>query len=233
MDTSKIVATLDRIRALDCECRLFGAGDHGYRLNPPATDEVVRAFEIQHGLNLPADYRSFLMEIGNGGAGPSYGLLPLGSPGEYKYKTGDLGKPFPHSAAWNVPDGWFKSLPDPWGGRGDQLPRSWPSIEACLEAVSALPVDQDAKRRREELTSWYFASEHVNGAIALCHEGCGYYDLLVVRGPKYGTVWIDGRASDYGISPLLSPTGEVFSFETWYLNWLHECVAKCTNHCPS
>lgn len=229
MDIRSVVTMLERLRTLDRGYELFGAANHRYQLGPRADQETISVFEVEHGVRLPEDYRSFLTEVGNGGAGPCYGLLPLGSTGDHKYNAGDLGKPFPYTAAWNVPQGWFKSLPDPWGERGSELPRSWPSIDAFIQAVRALPVDEDAKRRREELTSWYFGSDHVNGTIPICHEGCGYYDLLVVRGPRYGTVWIDGRASDYGISPLLSPAGDLLSFEAWYFAWLQESLAKCTN----
>ncbi len=55
----------------------FGASAHRYRLNPPLTEREVSAFEAEHGIRLPASYRTFLLEIGDGGAGPSYGLLSL------------------------------------------------------------------------------------------------------------------------------------------------------------
>ncbi|MBK8270725.1 MAG: HEAT repeat domain-containing protein [Planctomycetes bacterium] len=50
---------------------------HKYVLNPPLTEAAVAAFEQEHGITLPEDYRSFLTLAGNGGAGPHYGILPL------------------------------------------------------------------------------------------------------------------------------------------------------------
>jgi hypothetical protein len=47
------------------------------------------AFEVAHRVTLPQEYRRFLGTVGNGGAGPFYGLEPLGSFGR------DLSKPFP------------------------------------------------------------------------------------------------------------------------------------------
>lgn len=55
----------------------FGAEAHRYRLNPPIAPEELEAFENLHQVRLPEDYRLFLLEIANGGAGPYYGLLPL------------------------------------------------------------------------------------------------------------------------------------------------------------
>lgn len=69
----------------------FGARTHRYRLHPPLDAADLAAFEAARGLTLPADYASFLTSVGDGGAGPHYGLLPLAqSPG-----PGDVRRPFP------------------------------------------------------------------------------------------------------------------------------------------
>lgn len=51
---------------------------HQYRLGPCLTDAEISEFERQHDSTLPDEYRRFLMEVGNGGAGPEYGLYKLG-----------------------------------------------------------------------------------------------------------------------------------------------------------
>ena len=83
---------------------------HRFRLNPPLTEDEVARFEAAHGIALPGDYRAFLTQLGNGGAGPAYGVSKLGEAPlgweprpfrEIEGYVGCLSKPFPHTAAWN------------------------------------------------------------------------------------------------------------------------------------
>lgn len=51
--------------------------DHHYRPNPVLDEQAIVAFERRHNVRLPEDYRAFLLHVGNGGAGPFCGVLPL------------------------------------------------------------------------------------------------------------------------------------------------------------
>ena len=46
-------------------------------MNPPLSQEQLVAFETHFDIDLPEGYRDFLFEVGNGGAGPYYGILPI------------------------------------------------------------------------------------------------------------------------------------------------------------
>ncbi|MEV0283083.1 SMI1/KNR4 family protein [Kribbella sp. NPDC050820] len=74
---SRIRAKLAQAAESPALLEAFGAKAHAYRLKPTLSEAEVAAFEAEHEVALPAEYRLFLLEAGDGGAGPSYGLVPL------------------------------------------------------------------------------------------------------------------------------------------------------------
>lgn len=73
----KLRKQLKRAGEKDPEFSRFGADSHKYQLEPPASEETIAAFETRFGVSLPEGYRNFLLWIGDGGAGPFYGLYQL------------------------------------------------------------------------------------------------------------------------------------------------------------
>ena len=51
---------------------------HRYRLEDPISMTEIEEFESTHRIHLDDDYRMFLSKLGNGGAGPGFGIYPLG-----------------------------------------------------------------------------------------------------------------------------------------------------------
>jgi len=77
LDQSTVHHRLENLAGRDPEFTIFGSESHRYRLGPPLPEKRVAEFEREIGVELPADYRSFVTTVGNGGAGPGYGLTPL------------------------------------------------------------------------------------------------------------------------------------------------------------
>lgn len=75
---------------LDPSLRIFGASGHKYGLTEPASPTTVLEIEQTYHIELPSDYRFFMLSISDGGAGPNYGIKPIS-----QFLGGcDPGKPF-------------------------------------------------------------------------------------------------------------------------------------------
>ena len=68
---------LEKLKALDSDFDIFGSEYHKYKMNTTLTSKEIDAFEKEYSVKLPLEYRLFLETIGNGGAGPLYGLFEL------------------------------------------------------------------------------------------------------------------------------------------------------------
>jgi SMI1 / KNR4 family (SUKH-1) len=188
---------------------VFGSIAHRFELNPPVPEPEISIFEQEHGISLPLDYRQFLGRIGNGGAGPYYGIFPLGfcTRGSSRLEpfaeddglVGNLSKPFPLEEPWNDLSG------DP--------------DEALIKTNEA-----DYWRQVEVFDSIYFATANVDGAIPICEEGCALRVWLVVTGKQTGRLWHDGRAERTGLTPLVLKSGSPATFSVWYQEWLDELL---------
>ncbi|MZF90049.1 SMI1/KNR4 family protein [Streptomyces sp. SID5643] len=208
----------ERVEALaraDKARKVFGAWDkhggtgHRFRLADPLSEADVAEAEAQWRVSLPADYRAFLLEVGAGGAGPFYGLTTLS----------------------RTDAGWLWS--DPGGGTVHErlrfpCPDAADSMRAQAEHERKEPVESDFEGEEafdaayrawledeEKLSDWL-----LSGAVCLSHEGCGYFDWLIVSGPQRGQVLLDERAGGGRFGPL----GRV-GFADWYLHWVGKAEA--------
>ncbi|WP_220498494.1 SMI1/KNR4 family protein [Rhodopirellula sp. JC639] len=204
MDIESIRDALVRCRL--AQPKVFGSDSHEFKLNARVDGSVVTQFEAKHDIKLPEDYRRFVTEIGNGGAGPFYGVFKLGEmDNNFSHKRwkeddgfiGVLAKPFPHTKAWN-------DLPTYPEEQDDE-----DAYEAELEAFDEV----------------YWNSENVDGAIPICHQGCAYRNWLIVTGPEAGNVWEDLRVDHKGLIPVNSNGGHRVRFLEWYTDWLTDAVA--------
>lgn len=56
---------------LDC---VFGSDKHSFKINPPVTPDQIIEHERKYQFNFPEGYRRFILEVGDGGAGPFHGI---------------------------------------------------------------------------------------------------------------------------------------------------------------
>ncbi|NBE50462.1 SMI1/KNR4 family protein [Streptomyces boluensis] len=191
---------------------VFGAvhGSHGHRfeLRPVLTEDEVARAERRIGATLPHEYRTFLLDVGGGGAGPDYGLYPL---------TPD--DPLARRAA--LP---FRA------GHTDEL--------AAHEALEPRPADygdsaEEQTRLHREYAAWDRRWEELSdtltdGTLCVGEQGCGYYTLLAVTGDERGTMWDDVRAVGEGVLPAARTREDRTTYAQWYLNWLRYAERRAT-----
>ncbi|HEY2701315.1 MAG TPA: SMI1/KNR4 family protein [Pseudonocardiaceae bacterium] len=105
--TDGVRPRLAELAAADPECTAFGVSRHRYQLGPALSESEVAAFEQSYGITLPAEYREFVRRVGNGGAGPCYGLYQLDGAELVEQNREDwlrpehFATPFPHTEFWN------------------------------------------------------------------------------------------------------------------------------------
>jgi hypothetical protein len=194
----------------ETQANAFGSEEHGFRMNPVLSATEVAAFERDHKILLPSEYRQFIIELGNGGAGPFYGVFPLGvmddnfdqrSWQENDGFVGMLSTPFPFKEEWND-----------LTGRPDE------------ELATENPAEYD--KQIEKFYEKYWSSVLVNGAVPISHEGCALRIWLVVTGEQAGKLWKDGRSESSGLKPVRLADGSAATFSEWYQEWLDECFAS-------
>src|SRR5262245_31174870 len=97
-DYGSIVAKVEQLRRDDPDCKVYGAWSHRYGSRPPLEARSLLEFERRQGIELPDEYRDFLLQVANGGAGPGCdGLWSLNVEKDY----GDLlRRPFPFTDLW-------------------------------------------------------------------------------------------------------------------------------------
>lgn len=197
---------VDAVAAADAGRKVCGASSHRFVLHQVLTVAELADLEQAIGVRLPEEYRVFLLEVGNGGAGPDYGIERVErASGGWRWTghgttiVGKLRVPFQPSG----PQVYAKY------DTNQPVEGDFPDHGSFLAAARAW------RRRQDDLYD-----EDAFGSITLSHQGCGYYWLLVVSGSERGTIWEDCRAVDMPLSPLVGPGGERLTFGRWYLDWL-------------
>ncbi|MGY0036038.1 hypothetical protein [Pedobacter sp. NJ-S-72] len=106
----RIKNKLKQLKEADTELEQFGAENHEYLLNPVLKADEVKQFESVYQVSLPEEYVAFLTMLGNGGAGPFYGVNKLvdsqmmyfDNSEKAAHSYFDLSKPFPYTERWHV-----------------------------------------------------------------------------------------------------------------------------------
>ncbi|WP_394849752.1 SMI1/KNR4 family protein [Pendulispora brunnea] len=90
---------------LDSKHTLFAASAHRYSFDTVISEAELDAIERRLGFALPDDYRAFITRIGNGGAGPGYGVMGFqGGDPEDRTSYEKLAAPWAYTESYNPTD---------------------------------------------------------------------------------------------------------------------------------
>lgn len=215
----EIKRKLGLLAEADKDLRLFGADKHKYALNPCLDEAQVREIEQKYGFELPEGYRRFIMELGNGGAGPYYGIDPLE-------------KSFPTRIMARDPDLMSKPFP---------LTKELFVMRECLgsttldEYYERIETDDAYYDKIQRCVGRFNKPRYSQGALFICDYGDGITFLLVVKGKERGNIWVDDRVGDNGaIQPVAAETApdSRTDFLTWYERWLDVGLAMVGDNPP-
>ncbi|MEW2290559.1 SMI1/KNR4 family protein [Streptomyces sp. NPDC047841] len=203
---------VEALRTSPASNDVFGALGHKWVLEQPLSHAELAELEAQMKVTLPEDFRTFLLCVGAGGAGPAYGVFPVRRvQGRWRWE-GDgaeladlsrLAEPFPEQG------------PDPklLEELAAQCPEEedFDEIEEFDDAIEAWDERWDAVM---------FNPDRTVGAIVISHRGCALRNWLVISGAHRGTIWTDDRADEADLAPLRGEDGTPMTFARWYTDWL-------------
>lgn len=199
----EVLAILNEAHRMDENCEMFGASKHQYLLNPPIRKSFVRGVEERYGFRLPEDYFYFITEVGDGGAGPDYGIISFAELVEQKTD--------PRAEAYAAD--YRRSLAKEF------TPRPMRADEVDEYAIVA-------KKYYEENPEQYFVYDEfddddlciTNGFFLLGTHGCQWDFGMVISGERRGQIFDMDNEGAYGFVAC--------SFAEFYQNWLDRISDK-------
>ncbi|MCK0161376.1 SMI1/KNR4 family protein [Allomuricauda sp. F6463D] len=190
---------LQQAKETDNHYKVFGAGSHKYEMNGPISISKIIAFEQYYSVQLPECYKSFVLQIGNGGksflnsgSGPYFGIYPFGQ---------------------NLDDLIYKNVENHLKKECALYPNiTWTEWDKMTDPFYEEDItDEDYNRLNGTL---------YGGILPLGSQGCSFIHALVLNGPHKGRVVNLDRGE-------LSPPkfSEDHTFLDWYERWLNEIIS--------
>lgn len=207
MDKSFVVDRLKRKKELDPDCIGFGVERHKYELCPPIAEKNLLRLEKKFKISLPEDYREFITNIGNGGAGPSYGLYSIegalgGKDPTYQYRASKVG------------DEINKNFVRPDEVSGDNFLSENGTLILCQHGCAN--DDFLVLNDKEKGNVWQYI-EWVGHLVPLLKNMPDLkiaYDLPESKKSQLEQEWVN--------SLLVATNEEKMTFSDWYCDWLEK-----------
>ena len=195
----RIKSKLVQAKITDKTFKVFGSNTHKYILNKPVRNDEVTSFEKKYAIQLPECYKSFILNIGNGGAsfsnsgaGPFFGI----------YSFGD----HLDNLIYDSPE---KYLSNKCILKPNLTDDDWSEITKKLDDDTTSSEDFDI-----ELGKIY------SGVLPLGSQGCTYIHGLVLNSDY------KGRVVNVDINFNKPSFAFEDNFLDWYERWLDEIISE-------
>lgn len=157
------------LRKYDRNYQIFGSRKHQYLLHEPLSEEQIASFEKVFHVKLPDEYRNFIKTVGDGGAGPGYGLFPLVDNAKNSQHP-FLNAPFLLENDFDL------------GTYEEEQPCDSMDCKTCAHKETCLTCETGID-----------SFKYQQGTLAICFEGCTYYMRLVMNGAMRGELWAESE----------------------------------------
>lgn len=226
---------------LDLELTTFGWSHHAHILQPVLDQEELATWEDLLKITLPQDYRQYLTLLGNGGAGPAYGLS--------KFKLNldqSLTKPTIFS---NEQSTTFNRIAQEWFNLNneDHDYDLYCQQKPSKDLLSYEEWDELLEQQYTRLEQYLFEQ----GQLFIANRGCDQDVYLILNGSHQGCCHINGHEYDFSFIPddhsltfyqthtPDSPYNRSIVWEeylkylqpfaTYYMHYIHACIELCNN----
>lgn len=222
---NRILEKLSTLKSFDKRFALFGAEGHQYQLEPPITEEEVVQIEQENNIHLPADYRFFITNISNRGAGPDYGFYGL-TINNRRHLKGS----FNHEEILQkgVLKEWNEDREIVLQAYGELLKQHYTDISIVdthdlFTKIKELNIDLGVGYNSwPEYTIQHLKSEHevdlydLTGYVGVVDIGCGHQYILIIKGQYEGHVVFYGNHDEHYSTGL--------TFIEFYEDWLDKSI---------
>lgn len=171
---AEIKALAEEGKRLDPKYNIFGACSHKWQFGEPVNMQQIRSFENDMKIKLPEPFVRYLTELGNGGAGPDYGIYTL----DMMRKR----NPFIRETA-NFPVMLDHSLTaTQWA----DFAKKYETIDAAI-SCDISDTSEEQERAVQELHTMEL--HLLAGGIFISTPGCTMNSILMCRGAAAGEVF--------------------------------------------
>lgn len=202
----RIKVKLSVAKRKDKKLRVFGSSSHKYQISTPVSVAEIKQFENKCNIKLPCCYRTFLIEVGNGGisymksgAGPYYGIFPLG-------KNID-----------DLVENAERHLSKDCVIHPELNDEEWTKLNKNIDSDNDIS-DEDFEIERSKI---------FGGILPIASQGCTYISGLILNGLQRGRILnldFDFQKPSFAYES---------NFLDWYERWLDEVILGKLFESPS